>query len=81
MTGNNCGMGQVLRSKLVTCRPTKKPVMDVPFTIHKEITPEKMNEWKFCNEIKLHKIETAWYLWQEVTYISLKDLFKSGPNS
>lgn len=70
-----------MRSKLVTCRPTKKSVMAVPFTIYKEITAEQMNERKFYNEIKLHKIETAWYLWQEVTYISLKDLFKSGPNS
>lgn len=55
--------------------------MAVPFTIYKEITAEQMNERKFYNEIKLHKIETAWYLWQEVTYISLKDLFKSGPTN
>lgn len=55
--------------------------MAVPFTIYKEITAEQMNERKFCNEIKLHKMETAWYLWQEVTYISLKDLFKSGPTN
>lgn len=40
-----------------------------------------MNKWKFRKEIKLHKTETAWYLWQEVTYISLKDLFKSGPTN
>lgn len=35
-----------------------------------------MNQWKFCNEIKLHKIETSCYLWQEVTYTSLKNLLR-----